>query len=152
MPQIPVTIRNPLDRPLVKVVNEQIATPDPSLGFVYTIPMGYRSSLLCLRLRFIADANVAARTLNLIIANGSGILFQYSNVVPLAAGETDTMVYAAGISHVAKSATNHNALIPLPTAITLEEGDSISVTIDNVQVGDQVDQIVMQSLSQFVAE
>jgi hypothetical protein len=152
MPQIPVTIRTAIERPLVKVVNDLIQTPAPGLGFAITIPLGYRTSIVCLRFRFVSDANVSDRFLTLSIANNAGILYQHTNIVALVASETDTMVYGSGLPNVAKSATNHNSLVPLPAGLTLEEGDTLTITIAGVQVGDQIDQIVMQSLSQFVAE
>jgi len=152
MPQIPLTVRTADERPLVKVVNDSIPTPAPALGFQIVIGRGYRTSVVCLRFRLVPDANVADRFLTLSIANNVGILFQHTNITAVPASETNTMTYAQGLPNVAKSATNSNSLFPLPTALTLEEGDTITVTIAGVQVGDQVDQIVMQSLSQFVAE
>jgi hypothetical protein len=152
MPQIPVTTRIDNDRPLVKVVNEAIASPPVAEGFSITIPQGYRSSLVSLRMRFTLDANIASRIVHLRVLCGDLLVWEMSHLSGLVATAVYVLCAGPGLGFVNLAAATFFAQWPTPPALTLQEGDVINVTVENIQVGDQIDQIALQTLSQFVAE
>jgi hypothetical protein len=152
MPQIPITFRTFDERPLVKVVNDNIPNPPVGETFAITIPQGYRSSLVSLRMRMTMDANVAARIVHLRIICNDLIVWEMSHLSGMVATGVYTLCAAPGAGFVQLAAATFFAQWPIPPSITLQEGDVISLTIDAIQVGDQIDQIALQTLSQFVAE
>jgi hypothetical protein len=152
MPQIPITTRVDNDRPLVKVVNEAIASPPVGEGFSITIPQGYRSSLVSLRMRITCDANVAARAVRLRVLCSDLLVWEMSHGSVLIASCVYVLCAGPGFGLMNLAAATFFAQWPTPPGLTLQEGDVINVTVDNIQVGDQIDQIALQTLSQFVAE
>jgi len=152
MPQIPITTRIATDRPLVKVDNSAIANPAAGQGFSITIPVGYRSSLVSMRLRLTCDANVAGRVLHVRAVCNDITVWEMSHLSACVATGVYVISIGPGLGYIALAGTAFFASWPSPPQLTLQEGDQIIVSIDSIQVGDQIDQIALQTLSQFVAE
>lgn len=152
MPQIPVTTRTATERPLVKVVNEALANPAAGAGFSIVVPVGYRFQVSTLFLRFVTDANVAGRIVEVTFSTPTGIIYRFTHTTAILAGETRFLTLAPGAPSLLWSATAMTAMSGLPPALVLEEGSSIDVTVVGIQVGDQFSLINSQVLSQFVAE
>ncbi len=152
MPQIPVTTRIATDRPLVKVVNEALPNPAAAAGFSIVVPVGYRFTPVSLFMRFVTDANVGVRIVVLQLSTSSGVVFRYATVFGQSENETRFLTFGVGVAYVPWLAANFTSIIPLPSGLTLQEGDEIAVTVSNIQVGDQLSLINSQMLSQFVAE
>ena len=152
MPQIPITTRIATDRPLVKVDNSAIANPAAGQGFSITIPVGYRSSLVSMRLRLTCDANVAGRILHIRAVCNDLSVWEMSHTSACVATGVYVVNVGPGLPFVALGAAVFFASWPSPPQLTLQEGDQIIVSVDSIQVGDQFDLIALQTLSQFVAE
>jgi len=152
MPQIPITIRQQEERPLVKVMYDPIVQPAAGQNAVFVVPQGYRLQLKSLFATIITDANVAVRTLFLRIAGPNGIYYYFEHPFNIAASETRTITIAPSISLIAHSITAFSAVWPFPADYPIEEGAIITLGLVNIQVGDQISQINPMLLSQFVAE
>ena len=152
MPQIPITIRQQEDRPLVKVMYDPIVQPAAGQNAVFVVPQGYRLQLKSMFATIVTDANVANRTLFLRIAGPNGVYYYFEHPFLITAGETRTVTVAPSLSLIAHSATALAAVWPFPTDYPIEEGAIITLGLVGIQVGDQISQINPMLLSQFVAE
>lgn len=152
MPQIPITVRSPDDRPLVKVAYETIPQPAPGQNAILVVPQGYRLQIRSLYAQIVTDANVADRFLFLSIQAANGILYYYSPPFAITASETRYLTLAPSLTLISHSITNMTAVWPLPLDYPLEEGVILTLGLANIQVGDQLSTINMMNLSQFVAE
>jgi hypothetical protein len=152
MPQVPVTVRTPTDRPLVKVVDQSVPNPAAGAAFQIVVPIGYRFKIVSLFLRFVTDANVADRFIVITVSTPSGVVFRFTHSAPIVAGETRFLTLAPGVAPLTWSGTIMTSLAAFPTDLTLEEGSIIDVTVTGIQVGDQFSQVNTQLLSQFTAE
>jgi len=152
MPQIPVTMRFPPDRPLVKVVDQAVADPAAGAGFQIVVPLGYRFKLVSMYFRLVLDANVLDRFVIVTINTPSGTVYRFTHSSPLLTGETRFLTIATNVASLSWSASIMTSIVPFPPDLTLEEGSVIDVTITGIQVGDQISDINAQLLSQFTAE
>ena len=152
MPQIPVTTRLSSDRPLVKIDNNAVPNPAAGQGFSITVPVGYRAQPVSLFFTMVTDANVANRFFVLDFVTSSGVVFRSAPAWPQTASETRSLCFAAGVSPILHSVTVFSGLQPVPPGFTLQEGDSIVLSVTGIQAGDQISLVNAQLLSQFVAE
>lgn len=152
MPQIPITTRIATDRPLVKVVNEAVSAPPVASGFSIVVPVGYRFTPVSLFMRMVTDANVAVRFVVLELSSSSGILFRYATPFGQSENETRYITFAVGVSAAIWTLGNLTSVVPLPSGITLQEGDQITISVIDIQAGDQISLVNSQMLSQFAAE
>jgi hypothetical protein len=152
MPQIPSIIASTDQRPLVKVVNQSIANPPAGASFSFIIPTGYRARLVAIFMQFATDVNVADRFIFFTLESPSGIICRLTHTVAVTESLISSFQFQNGSGLFNFSVTNLNHIANFPPEITLEEGDSINVTVTGIQAGDQFSLINMHLLSQFVAE
>lgn len=152
MPQIPVTTRTDQDRPLVKIDYQVIPQPAAGQNLTFTVPVGYRLQLISSYLSIVTDATAADRILFVQFDGPNGAFFRFQPPFLITASETRYLSVISGGNHIAHSATNMSAIIPIPTALVLEESTTITIGLVNIQATDQISAAVGQLLSQFVAE
>lgn len=149
MPQIPVTVRNPLDKPLVLVETLQLAAPAAGAEFFYTFPANQRTQILSLALQLVTDANVAIRHFRFLLSSPSGIIFRSNSIAAINESVTRWTTLAPGIAYYTGSDANPYALVALPPGLICFEGFTLTTLTDNIQVGDQYGGVVAQMLTQI---
>jgi len=118
--------------------------PQPAAGAEFTItPVNAAGWLVrTLRVRFVADANVANRQLRLNFTNGTNIWGTVNGGNVAAAGAT-LVSHAHPGQNFATAATGKGPIDWPVDGVWLPQGHSIVSDTENIQAGDQYSQIVI---------
>lgn len=152
MPQVPIVIATPDDKPLVIVENLQLPAPAAGQEFSYVIPHGLRMSLNSLVLSFTTDSTIIVRNFRFVVASASGIIFFSHSIISINQSQTRNASFAPSLSYTGGTDVFPYAQIPCPANLTFEEGMRIYTLTDNLQAGDNYSHAVMQALTQYVKE
>jgi hypothetical protein len=114
---------------------QQIGITDPAAGANYDVlsDLNIQQTLVGGTVEFTADANVANRTINLIISGNSGLISRSSDTTPITAGQTRIIQFWNGPNMPANTTAIH--YIPLPDNVSGQNLE-IQVTATNIQAGD----------------
>jgi hypothetical protein len=152
MPQIPVTVRSPLDKPLVLVETLRLATPAAGQELLYTFPPNSRTRIHSLLLRFLCDATAGNRYLRFIVTSPNGIIFVSNTATAIPPSELRYITLAPGIAYYAGSTAVPYVLIPFPPEILFLEGFTLTTFTDNLAAGDLIDIVTAQVLTQITTD
>lgn len=152
MPQIPLTVRNPLDKPLVLVETVTLTPPAAGAEFFYTFPANQRTQIMALALQLVTDANLPTRHFRFILSSPNGPIFRSNQVANINDSVTRYCTLAPGIAYFTGSDASPFALIALPPGIVCFEGFTLETITDNIQVGDQYGGIAAQMLTQIESD
>lgn len=122
-----------------------IIIPAPAQGanFSYTIPVGRRMHVRSIAFHFVTDANVATRRVVVyVIDPEGGISYSTIPTVTQAAGLSYDYTFAPGSRELA-NAVGRYVTSHLASKLILVPGENISSDIQNVQAGDQIQEIYL---------
>lgn len=108
--------------------------PAANVEISEVVPVGTRWRLISWQATLVADANVATRTAELIIDDGTTVIVPAFPNVNQTAGQT--MTYTAGVFGSFGSVAGAFNLIALPESLMLAAGFRIRTSTTNRQVGD----------------
>lgn len=108
--------------------------PAANVEISETVPTGARWKLRSFRFAFVADANVANRTIVLTIDDGATTLFETSSAVAVTANQTPVYNAAPGLQFFTYGTLAYH--LPLPGELWLPAGARIKTVTTNRQVGD----------------
>lgn len=117
-------------------------TPAAAAGFAFPPPGQYVSLLTSLTFSFVADANVANRSVRLEWDDGNGLIFAGEGTGAVVQAGT-TARFRANLDRAAADWDSNNFLyLPLPL-VYLQPGQLLRISLTNAQAGDQLSAIVM---------
>ena len=128
-----------------------LAAPQPSVGsgFTVTVPESEYQTLLAVTFRIVTSAVVATRYPHVAVTDGSGIaLIDVAAGYGVTASSTADYCFAYGLAEWDTASTS-NASGPIP-AFPLREGDSIVLSVANIDAGDQVSRIRVSLMQEHV--
>jgi hypothetical protein len=137
--------QHPLTPAQAKGAVQSIEIDAPAAGedFSSTLPGTFAFELLAASVSLVADDNVADRTLSLILELGGQEVY-LTRTSPATQQAEETIFYyfvAGGTSGVTIANEEHE--VGLPLGIVLPPGASISTSVDDIQVGDQLSSVVI---------
>lgn len=126
------------------------ATPAAGVAFSQTTPGRLGWTLIAVTFRFVTDANVADRAVTVDYDDGNGSLFGSNGFgAVVQAGTTELFAFQANIGQAAWN-TQGQAFVPL-LPVNFEGGQKLQINATNIQVGDQLDRIVLTFLRELYA-
>lgn len=115
--------------------------PAANVEASYTVPNGQMLELHSYKIGLVSDANVATRTVNLVIKNEVGtVVWQISAGVTQAASLTYVYTFNAGLGYTQSAISGANTVATgLPEKVLLPAGWKVETSTTNRQVTDNFD-------------
>lgn len=126
-----------------------IAAPAVAVGWTFTPQNGRAWQVMSLYTSLVADANVADRRIRLALTDGTNTLWQITSGEDQVASATTGYTFAADWPTTNRNFDSTLIATAIPTAILLP-GWTLTLTITNVQAGDQLAATNVQVLEAFV--
>lgn len=126
-----------------------IPQPAAGAGFTYTVSGAERELLLAVTFQLVSDANAATRTVRVLFRDSNGVTFA-AVAAPHTQTATHTVVYSLALGMTAygdDDTANIGGSLPY---LPLDVGDTVVVSIANVQAGDQVSSARVFKLQEHV--
>jgi len=120
--------------------------PDPAVAtdLFYQIPARVRWRLISVTMRFTADVNTANRFFNLDILDIANILARFLVREEMIASQVKQITWCA-CSPTTMDAAHGAAMGGFPENLLLNERRVISTVVENIQAGDQIDNVYIMA-------
>lgn len=135
-------IRNPIDYAVCSSVIETIADPAAGASLPYSVSANSVIEPICLSFRVDTDGNAADRQMNFKIGLGAAVITVASCDTKMVANTVKTFVFGTQAEGYTNGLAN-TYFTPIQRHLLLTSGYVIYLTIDSIQVGDQIDEAII---------
>lgn len=143
--------RNPIDTAVFDVLT--IAPTDPAVGANFSQALNLNSRWQIIYVEFIlaTDVNAANRLIKVHGNDGTDDIYLTGPNVPLTANLTARYFCNTGAGDADDLGAGSRLAVPLNTNFYLNQADTFRITIDSIQVGDQISDIRIR-VKQWIVE
>ena len=127
-------------------------TPAAGAAATYDVPDYLFLQLMCAAFSITTDANVADRYARLRILDGAMVLYQFTSITPTPANDNAVgTIMPHGVPFTTVRPNTDQYLI-YPQDCILDDSKSMEITMEGIQVGDQIGDIRLYFLAQWNLE
>lgn len=138
-----MSISYPFPMPWPTAFMEAPSPPAAGANMSVQLAGQYRHHILTVNMILTTDANVANRFVSLSVTQSANRLYRQFCSLAIAAGTTQQIIFNVGTGTSQQVGAQNLQLEPLNPWFIVEPAWSFEITVDNIQVGDQLSAILV---------